>query len=50
MRWARRHRKRILLVFGIGALIAMTLGYLKRIGIDPLGPPDERQDERRGER
>lgn len=46
MRWARRHRKRILFVFGIFAIIAMTLGYLKRIGIDPLGPPDEEQRDR----
>jgi len=47
MRWARRHRKRILLVFGIFALIGMTLGYLKRIGIDPLGPPDDAQQDER---
>ncbi len=35
-----------MLLLGIFALVAMTLGYLKRIGIDPLGPPDEDQQER----
>jgi hypothetical protein len=47
MRWARRHRRRIMLLLGIFAFIAMTLGYLKRIGIDPLGPPDDEQREER---
>ena len=47
MRWARRHRRRIMLLFGIFALVAMTLGYLKRIGIDPLGPPDDAEERRR---
>tara|TARA_B100001750_G_scaffold133023_1_gene105747 strand:- start:363 stop:512 length:150 start_codon:yes stop_codon:yes gene_type:complete len=48
MQWARRNRRRISLVLGIFALVAMTLGYLKRIGIDPLGPPD-RDEERAAE-
>lgn len=46
MRWARRHRRSIMLLLGIFALVAMALGYLKRIGIDPLGPPDEEREER----
>jgi len=46
MRWVRRRRKTIMLVLGIFALIAMTFGYLKRIGIDPLGPPDEQTEDR----
>lgn len=46
MRWVRRRRRTIMLLLGIAALVAMTLGYLKRIGIDPLGPVDEEHEER----
>ncbi len=45
MQWVRRRRRVILIVFTLGALIAMTFGFLKRIGIDPLGP-DESAEER----
>ena len=45
MKWARRNRRSIMLLFGIFAIVAMTLGYLKRIGIDPLGPPDREERE-----
>ncbi len=37
MEFVRRRRKVILIVFSIFALVAMTFGFLKRIGIDPLG-------------
>ena len=40
MRVVRRHRRLIMIVLGLFALGAMTLGYLKRIGIDPLEKPD----------
>jgi hypothetical protein len=46
MRWVRRRRRTILLLLGIAALVGMTLGYLKRIGIDPLAPADEAAEER----
>ncbi|MEM6956965.1 MAG: hypothetical protein AAF645_14820 [Myxococcota bacterium] len=38
MKWVRRHRSRIVAIFSFGALVAMTFGFLKRIGIDPLAP------------
>lgn len=49
MEFVRRRRKIILIVFSLFALVAMTFGFLKRIGIDPLGarepseqsPPEE---------
>lgn len=41
MQIVRRHRRAIMIVLGVGALVAMTFGFLKRIGIDPLAPePD----------
>lgn len=36
MKWVRRHRQRFILIFSFGAIAAMTFGYLKRIGVDPL--------------
>lgn len=39
MRWARDRRRTIMLVLGIFALVGLTLGYLKRVGIEPLGTP-----------
>ena len=40
MQWVRRHRQRILLFFSLAAVAAMTWGYLKRVGLDPLPAPD----------
>jgi hypothetical protein len=48
MRVVRRHRRAILLIFSVLALSAMTYGFLRRVGIDPLSalrPPAT--DERR---
>jgi len=39
----RRHRRKILILLSLLALTAMTFGYLRRIGVDPLttsGEPD----------
>jgi len=36
MRHVRKYRRVIMLVFGLGAISAMTYGFLRRVGVDPL--------------
>ncbi|HJL20508.1 MAG TPA: hypothetical protein RMH99_32875 [Sandaracinaceae bacterium LLY-WYZ-13_1] len=38
MKIVRRHRRAILVVLLLGALLAMTFSFLKRVGVDPLEP------------
>jgi hypothetical protein len=48
MRFVRRHRRSILIVLTLGALVAITLGYFRRIGCDPFAPtrPDAEHSQR----
>ena len=36
MKIVHKHRRTILFVFGLLAVISMTWGFLRRVGIDPL--------------
>lgn len=41
MQAVRRHRRAIMFVISLFALGAMTVGYLRRIGMDPLAPSED---------
>jgi hypothetical protein len=36
VRIVSKHRRAILFVFGVLAVVSMTWGFLRRVGIDPL--------------
>ena len=50
MQFARRHRRKIMVLISLFALGAMTFGYLRRIGIDPFGGQDEQEQAQQAER
>ncbi len=49
MQIVRKHRRAVLFVFSLLALAAMTYGFLRRVGVDPLAAlrPDADQTEER---
>lgn len=49
MQIVRRHRRAVLFVFSLLALAAMTYGFLRRVGVDPLAAlrPEPVQSEER---
>lgn len=47
MQIVRRHRRAILALFAVIALSAMTYGFLRRVGVDPLAGLREGGEEAR---
>ena len=47
MQIVRRHRRAILALFAVIALSAMTYGFLRRVGVDPLAALRESGEEAR---